>query len=206
MSESQRILIFDFGSQFTQLIARRVREAHVFCEIHPSTRDLAWIKAFKPKGIILSGGPASVYDEGAPSIDKGVFELGVPVLGVCYGMQLMAHLTGGKVSPSGEREFGRAEIEVVGQDDLFAGFDVGTRTTVWASHGDRVDLAADTFTRLASSANAPMAAFRHRSKPLYGVQFHPEVVHTARGREIYHNFLFRICRAEPSWKIGRAHV
>ena len=202
LNESQRILIFDFGSQFTQLIARRVREAHVYCEIHPSTRDIAWIRKFNPRGIILSGGPASVYDEGAPTIDKGVFDLGVPVLGVCYGMQLMAHLTGGKVSPSGEREFGRAEIEVVGKDDLFAGFDLGSTTTVWASHGDRVDLAADTFTKLASSANAPMAAFRHRTKPLYGVQFHPEVVHTARGSEIYHNFLFKICKAEPTWTPG----
>src|SRR5262245_25574207 len=165
LNESQRILILDFGSQFTQLIARRVREAHVFCEIHPSTRDLAWIKQYNPKGIILSGGPASVYDEGAPTTDRGVFDLGVPVLGVCYGMQLMAHLTGGTVSPAGEREFGRAEIEVVGQDDLFAGFDIGTKTTVWASHGDRIELAADTFLKLASSPNAPMAAFRHRKKP-----------------------------------------
>ena len=202
MSESQRILILDFGSQFTQLIARRVREAHVYSEIHPPTRDLAWIKAFQPAGIILSGGPNSVYDEGSPTVDKGIFDLGIPVLGVCYGMQLMAHLTGGKVSPSGEREYGRAEIEIVGKDDLFAGFDVGSSTTVWASHGDKVDLAADSFTGLAKSANAPMAAFRHRTKPLYGVQFHPEVVHTVRGAEIYHNFLFRICHAKPTWTAG----
>src|SRR5690242_14358378 len=119
MSETQRVLILDFGSQFTQLIARRVREAHVYCEIHPPTRDLAWIKAFKPIGIVLSGGPNSVYDEGSPTTDKGVFDLGIPVLGVCYGMQLMAHLTGGKVTPAGEREYGRAEIQVVAEDDLF---------------------------------------------------------------------------------------
>jgi len=202
MPESQRVLILDFGSQFTQLIARRVREAHVFCEIHPPTRDLAWIKSFAPAGIILSGGPNSVYDEGAPTTDAGVFDLGIPVLGVCYGMQLMAHLTGGKVSPSGEREYGRAELEIVAKDDLFAGFDAGSSTTVWASHGDKVDLAAETFVCLAKSANAPMAAFRHRSKPLYGVQFHPEVVHTVRGAEIYHNFLFRICKAKPTWTAG----
>jgi GMP synthase (glutamine-hydrolysing) len=202
VSESQRVLILDFGSQFTQLIARRVREAHVYCEIHPPTRDLAWIKAFRPAGIILSGGPNSVYDEGSPTTDPGVFDLGIPVLGVCYGMQLMAHLTGGKVTPAGEREYGRAEIEVVAEDDLFAGFPPGTQTTVWASHGDRVDLAADTFVGLARSANAPMAAFRHRSKPLYGVQFHPEVAHTARGSELYHNFLFRICKAKPTWTPG----
>jgi GMP synthase (glutamine-hydrolysing) len=201
MTEAQRILILDFGSQFTQLIARRVREAHVYCEIHPP-RDLEWVRNFKPVGIILSGGPSSVYDKDAPTIDPGVFDLGVPVLGVCYGMQLMAHLTGGKVSPSGEREYGRAEVEVVAGDDLFAGFAPGTKTTVWASHGDKVDLAAETFVCLAKSPNAPMAAFRHRSRPLFGVQFHPEVAHTVRGAELYHNFLFRICGAKPTWTAG----
>jgi GMP synthase (glutamine-hydrolysing) len=143
-----------------------------------------------------------VYDEGAPTTDPAVFELGIPVLGVCYGMQLMAHLTGGRVAPSGEREYGRAEIEVTGTDELFAGFPPGTRTTVWASHGDRVELAADSFAVLASSANAPVAAFRHRSRPLFGVQFHCEVVHTPRGAEIIHNFLFRICGAKPTWTPG----
>ena len=209
MSEAQRVLIIDFGSQFTQLIARRVREAHVYCEIHPPTRDLAWIRAFKPVGIILSGGPNSVYDEGAPTTDPALFELGIPVLGVCYGMQLMAHLTGGTVAPSGEREYGRAEIEITGgdgkgeSDKLFAGFAPGTRTTVWASHGDRVELAADSFDVLAKSPNAPVAAFRHKSRALFGVQFHPEVAHTPRGAEIIHNFLFRICGAKPTWTPGR---
>jgi GMP synthase (glutamine-hydrolysing) len=202
VNEAQRVLIIDFGSQFTQLIARRVREAHVYCEIHPPTRDLEWIAAFKPAGIILSGGPNSVYDDGAPATDAKVFDLGVPVLGVCYGMQLMAHLTGGTVSPSGEREYGRAEIEVALSDDLFAGFAPGTRTTVWASHGDRVELAAESFVCLARSANAPMAAFRHRTRPLFGVQFHPEVAHTPRGAELIHNFLFRICGAKPTWTAG----
>ncbi len=208
MSEAQRVLIIDFGSQFTQLIARRVREAHVYCEIHPPTRDLAWIRAFKPVGIILSGGPNSVYDAGAPTTDPALFELGIPVLGVCYGMQLMAHLTGGTVAPSGEREYGRAEIEITGGGDsegetLFAGFAPGTRMTVWASHGDRVELAADSFDVLAHSPNAPVAAFRHKSRPLFGVQFHPEVAHTPRGAEIIHNFLFRICGAKPTWTPGR---
>ena len=202
MNETQRVLIIDFGSQFTQLIARRVREAHVYSEIHPPNRDLDWIHAFRPSGIILSGGPNSVYDEGAPTVDKAVFDLGVPVLGVCYGMQLMAHLTGGKVAPSGEKEYGRAEIEVTGADALFAGFAPGTHTTVWASHGDRVELAAESFEVLAKSPNAPVAAFRHRSRPLFGVQFHPEVAHTPRGAEIIHNFLFRICNAKPTWTPG----
>jgi GMP synthase (glutamine-hydrolysing) len=202
VNEAQRILIIDFGSQFTQLIARRVREAHVYSEIHPPNRDVDWIHAFRPTGIILSGGPNSVYDDGAPTIDTAVFDLGVPVLGVCYGMQVMAHLTGGKVAPSGEKEYGRAEIEVMGSDALFAGFAPGTKTTVWASHGDRVELAADSFEVLAKSANAPVAAFRHRSRPLFGVQFHPEVAHTPRGAEIIHNFLFRICNAKPTWTPG----
>jgi GMP synthase (glutamine-hydrolysing) len=202
VNEAQRILIIDFGSQFTQLIARRVREAHVYSEIHPPDKGADWIHAFRPTGIILSGGPNSVYDEGAPTVDKAVFDLGVPVLGVCYGMQLMAHLTGGRVAPSGEKEYGRAEIEITGSDALFAGFAPGTHITVWASHGDRVELAAGSFEVLAKSPNAPVAAFRHRSRPLFGVQFHPEVAHTPRGAEIIHNFLFRICNAKPTWTPG----
>ncbi|MFI5279149.1 MAG: glutamine-hydrolyzing GMP synthase [Gemmatimonadales bacterium] len=201
MNEAQRILIIDFGSQFTQLIARRVREAHVYSEIHPP-KDADWIRAFKPTGIILSGGPNSVYDEGAPTVDTKVFDLGIPVLGVCYGMQVMAQLTGGKVAPSGEKEYGRAEIEITGSDALFSGFAPGTHTTVWASHGDRVELAAESFEVLARSPNAPVAAFRHRARPLFGVQFHPEVAHTPRGAEIIHNFLFRICNAKPTWTPG----
>jgi GMP synthase (glutamine-hydrolysing) len=202
VSESQRVLILDFGSQYTQLIARRVREAHVYCEIHPPTRTLEWIRDYRPAGIILSGGPNSVYDSGVPTTDRGVFDLGVPVLGICYGMQLMAHLTGGQVTGAGEREYGRADIEVREADDLFAGFEAGARTRVWASHGDRVDLASDEWRVLASSPNAPLAAFRHRQRPLFGVQFHPEVVHTPRGGEIIHNFLFRICKARPTWTPG----
>src|SRR5512137_3056096 len=124
MKAAQRILIVDYGSQFTQLIARRVREAHVYCEIHPPTRDLAWIREFAPVGIILSGGPNSVYDEGAPTADPGLLDLGIPVLGICYGMQLLAHVGGGRVQPHGEREYGRAEIEVLAEEGLFAGFPV----------------------------------------------------------------------------------
>lgn len=203
MKAEQRVLILDFGSQFTQLIARRVREAHVYCEIHPPTRDLAWIRAFAPIGIILSGGPNSVYDEGAPTTDPGIARLGVPVLGICYGMHLLAHLTGGDVRPHGEREYGRAEIEVLADAGLFAGFPAGTRTPVWMSHGDRVEVPPSDWRVLARSGNTPVAAFAHATLPVYGVQFHPEVAHTPRGAEIVHNFLFRICGAKPSWTPGR---
>jgi GMP synthase (glutamine-hydrolysing) len=202
MTQAQRVLIIDYGSQYTQLIARRVREAHVYCEIHPPTRDLDWIAAFNPVGIILSGGPNSVYDPGVPTADPRLFDMGVPVLGICYGMQLMAQLTGGRVVGAGEREYGRAEIEITGAYDLFDGFGVGARCGVWASHGDRVELAPEEWCVLARSANAPVAAFRHRNKALFGVQFHPEVVHTPRGGEILHNFLFKVCKARPSWTPG----
>jgi GMP synthase (glutamine-hydrolysing) len=200
---SQRVLILDFGSQFTQLIARRVREAHVYCEIHPPTRDLAWIREFAPVGIILSGGPNSVYDEGAPTTDAGLLDLGVPVLGICYGMQLLARLAGGDVRPHGEREYGRAEIDVLVEGGLFAGFAVGARTQVWMSHGDRVEVPPAEWRVLAQSGNTPVAAFAHVGRPIYGVQFHPEVAHTPRGAEIVHNFLFGICGAKPSWTPGQ---
>ena len=202
MNAAQRILIIDLGAQYTQLIARRVREAHVYCEIHPPTRDLGWIKAFAPTGLILSGGPSSVYDTDAPSADRGILDLGVPVLGICYGMQLLAQLAGGDVRPSGEREYGRAEIEILQGEGLFEGFESGSRTPVWMSHGDRVDAAPAGWEVLARSGNTPVAAFRHGSLPLFGVQFHPEVAHTPRGAEMLQNFLFRICHAKPDWTPG----
>jgi GMP synthase (glutamine-hydrolysing) len=199
-----RILVLDYGSQFTQLIARRIREAHVYCEIHPAARgtDLAFVQAFDPKGIIFSGGPSSVFDAGAPTADPALLELGVPVLGICYGMQLIAQLTGGKVQPSSEREFGRAEIAVREGTGLFAGFEPQSSVTVWASHGDRIDKAPPRFRVTASSAYAPVAAMQHEAKPLFGVLFHPEVVHTPRGGEIIHNFLFGICGCAPDWTPG----
>jgi len=197
-----RILILDYGSQFTQLIARRVREAHVYCEIHPPTRDLAWIERFDAKGIVLSGGPNSVFDAGAPSVDPALFDLGVPVLGICYGMQLIAHLTGGKVRPSPEREYGRAEIAVREGKGLFAGFEPQGSVTVWASHGDKLETPPPRFRITASSVNAPIAAMQHESKPIFGVLFHPEVAHTPRGGEIIHNFLFGVCGCTPDWTPG----
>ena len=199
-----RILILDYGSQFTQLIARRIREASVYCEIHPAARgtDLAFIQSFDPQGIILSGGPSSVFDPGAPTADARVLDLGLPVLGICYGMQLMATLAGGKSVPSAEREYGRAEITIAENTGLFAGFEPKTTTTVWASHGDRIDQPPPHFRITATSANAPVAAMQHGSKPLYGVLFHPEVAHTPRGGEILNNFLFPICGCRPDWTPG----
>jgi GMP synthase (glutamine-hydrolysing) len=198
---SNRILILDYGSQYTQLIARRIREERVYCEIHPPTVGLDWIRAWDPSGIVLSGGPASVYDEGVPAAEPGLLELGVPLLGICYGMQLIAQLEGGRVSP-GRREYGRAELVIAEADDLFEGFAPGERATVWASHGDHVDAAPAGYRTLAATASLPVAAFRAERLPVFGVQFHPEVAHTPRGSEIISNFLFRICRCEPTWTAG----
>jgi len=197
-----RILILDYGSQFTQLIARRVREAHVYCEIHPGTRDLAFVKSFAPQGIILSGGPNSVFEPGAPTADAGILDLGVPVLGICYGMQLVARLAGGRVEPSSEREYGRAEVTVHEATGLFAGFEPGRRIIVWASHGDRIPTPPPRYRTTASSANAPVAGFQHESRPIAGILFHPEVAHTPRGGEILQNFLFGICHCEADWTPG----
>ncbi len=195
------ILIIDFGSQFTQLIARRVREAHVYCEIHPPTRTLDWIREWNPRGIILSGGPNSVYGENVPTADPGLLELATPVLGLCYGMQVMAQLAGGRVVRADRREYGRALLEVKG-GRLFQGFEPGEETPVWMSHGDHVDQAPPGYTVTASSANSPVAALEHQSRPLHALQFHPEVAHTPRGGEIIQNFLFSVCGCTPDWTPG----
>ncbi len=201
MHEHDRILILDFGSQFTQLIARRIREERVYCEIHPPTRSLEWIREWAPSGVILSGGPSSVYDEGVPTVDKALLRSGIPVLGICYGMQLIAHLEGGKVH-QGKREYGRAELAVVHAEGLFAGFRPGESTTVWCSHGDHVDEPPAGYEPIASTASLPMAAFRSTAHPVWGVQFHPEVAHTIRGDEILSNFLFGVCGCSPTWTAG----
>jgi GMP synthase (glutamine-hydrolysing) len=177
----QGVLIIDFGSQYTQLIARRVRENHVYCEIHPPSRTVEWIREWNPKGIILSGGPNSVYGDNVPTADPALLELGAPVLGVCYGMQLMAHLSGGRVERADRREYGRAMVDVQG-GRLFEGFGIDEETPVWMSHGDHVDTAPPGYRVVARSENTPVAAIEHETKPLYGVQFHPEVAHTPRGR------------------------
>jgi GMP synthase (glutamine-hydrolysing) len=195
------ILIIDFGSQYTQLIARRVREAHVYCEIHPPSRTVQWIREWKPKGIILSGGPNSVYDDDVPTADPALLDTNIPVLGLCYGMQLLAHLAGGKVVRASRREYGRADVRVEG-GRLFEGFGRGEETPVWMSHGDHVDTPPPGFTVTACSDNSPIAAFEHRERPLFGVQFHPEVAHTPRGGEILNTFLFDICGCTPDWTPG----
>ncbi|HEX9727077.1 MAG TPA: glutamine-hydrolyzing GMP synthase [Gemmatimonadales bacterium] len=196
------VLIIDFGSQYTQLIARRMREARVYCEIHPPSVDAAWIRERAPMGIVLSGGPNSVYDDGAPALPAGVADLGIPVLGVCYGMYLVAQAAGGTVEKSGKREYGRADIEVRDTRGLFNGFVAGERTTAWMSHGDRVTDLPDGFVLSAASANSPIAGFEDGTRRLYGVQFHPEVAHTPRGGEILRNFLFEICGCAPNWTAG----
>jgi GMP synthase (glutamine-hydrolysing) len=197
-----RILILDFGSQFTQLIARRVREAGVYSEIHPPKRSAEWIREWNPTGIILSGGPNSVYDEGAPTVPAEVLDY-APTLGVCYGMNLIAYLLGGEIAPADRREYGRAELIVDDSDTLFDGFARGESTPVWMSHGDQVRVMPSGFEVLAHSANSHIGAFRHGSRAIYGVQFHPEVVHTPRGGELLENFLFGVCKATPSWTTSK---
>ncbi len=199
-----RVLVLDFGSQYTQLIARRVREDRVYSEIWPCTRSLADIRAFAPKAIILSGGPASVHEAGSPSVDPGVFELGVPVLGICYGLQLTAHLLGGRVVPGDAREFGRAEVTPVAKSVLLEGVEeaVGGKLLVWMSHGDQVEQLPPGFVAVGRSDTCPYAIVAHEARQIYGLQFHPEVVHTPSGREILANFLFRVAHVQPSWTMG----
>ncbi len=194
-----RILILDYGSQYTQLIARRVRELRVYCEIHPFHMSLDAIQAFQPKGIILSGGPSSVYEKDAPLNPPEVFRLGIPALGICYGMQLMTHVLGGEVARSNKREYGRSELFVDDPQDLFAGFDREKPIQVWMSHGDRIEVPPPDFQVIAHSSNSPVAAIRNKKLRAYGVQFHPEVVHTPQGKEILRNFLFRVCQCPADW-------
>jgi len=194
------ILVLDFGSQYTQLIARRIREQHVYCEIHPFNAPLATIGALAPEGIILSGGPASVYAEGAPLPDPAVLDLGVPVLGICYGMGVLNLLAGGTVGRAERREYGSARITIRDASDLFKGLPTTPDGVgVWMSHGDRMESTPAGWTALAASANSPVAAFRDPERRLYGLQFHPEVAHTEHGTTILRNFVFRVCEAEPSW-------
>jgi GMP synthase (glutamine-hydrolysing) len=199
MSQRQSVLILDFGSQYTQLIARRVREERVYCEIHPCTLPLSAIQAKAPSAIILSGGPSSVYAEGAPQVDPMVLELGVPVLGICYGVQLMAHLGGGRVEAAPQREYGAASVRVDVQTGIFSRFPKGTELSVWMSHGDRIAHAPKGFVNLGVSDNTPFCAIGDEGRKLYGVQFHPEVEHTTQGRELLRAFLFDVSKLTPSW-------
>jgi GMP synthase (glutamine-hydrolysing) len=200
---AEKILILDFGSQYTQLIARRVREAHVYCELHPFDMGLDAIRAFAPRGIILSGGPKSVYEEGAPAVAEELFELGVPVLGICYGMQLMSRHFGGRVVPAGKREFGHADLlAVASPGPLFDGFFIDARSPVWMSHGDHVEQVPAGFQVVAETANAPVCAIQDTARNLYGVQFHPEVNHTPRGEILIDTFVRTICGCSGQWTPG----
>ena len=196
------IVILDFGGQYTQLIARRVREQKVYSEIHPFNLSAARIRELEPKGIILSGGPASAYAEGAPRVDPEIYGLGIPILGICYGVQLTSLLLGGKVVAAERREYGRAALRITQPGELFHGFAVGEEIPVWMSHGDRVEALPTGFSVIAESANCPAAAVAAPDRRFWGVQFHPEVAHTPRGGEILANFLFRICRAQPTWTMA----
>jgi len=199
-----RILILDFGSQYTQLIARRVRETHVYSQILPCTVPLATIVAYRPKGIILSGGPASVYERKAPHVPRQLFDLGVPVLGICYGMQLMTHLLDGEVAKASRREYGRAELLIDDESDLFKGVGENRATTVWMSHGDRIERMPKGFRVIAHTDNSPVAAMKlsDAARRFYCLQFHPEVAHTAGGFRLLQNFVHDICGCKPTWTMS----
>ncbi len=202
----QTILILDFGSQYTQLIARRVREQAVYSEIHPFNMPLEQIRQMatetKLVGIILSGGPSSCYDPGAPTVSPEIFELGVPVLGICYGAQLAARLLGGTVEKADKHEYGRAQVSVRDPGGLFHGMAPGTELQVWMSHGDRVTALPPGFSLVGESGNSPAAAFSDPARRIHCVQFHPEVAHTPRGAEVLGNFLFHICGCDGDWSMA----
>ncbi len=197
--QSERVLVLDFGSQYAQLIARRVREQQVYCEIVRHDITAERIRTLAPRGIILSGGPASVYEAGAPQCDPGIFQLGIPVLGICYGMQLACKALGGTVGQAKAREYGRAACDVITADALFVG--VPQHTEVWMSHGDQVDRVSDDFLPLASTPTCPLAAVKHATLPVFGMQFHPEVTHTPAGGTMLGNFLKGVCGCSGSWRL-----
>jgi GMP synthase (glutamine-hydrolysing) len=200
MTHPELILILDYGSQYTQLIARRVRELGVYSELHPFNLPIPNIKALNPRGIILSGSPHSTYEAGAPISSPEIFELGIPVLGICYGLQLMAFQLGGEVDKAARREYGQAELLIDDASDLFDGFGRdGSSTIVWMSHGDHLTKIPTGFQPIAHTGNSPICAVKNAAKKIYGIQFHPEVVHTPRGKEILKNFLYTICGCNGGW-------
>jgi len=193
------ILVLDFGSQYTQLIARRVRESKVYCEIHPFNIALEKIRRLQPEGIILSGGPASVYQENAPKVSEDVFKMPVPFLGICYGMGIVNLAFGGEAGRAERREYGPADLVIDDNADLFYGFSANEATRVWMSHGDKMTASPKGWSVLAHSDNSPIAAFANPTRRYFGVQFHPEVMHTVRGRQILNNFVFRVCGCRSDW-------
>jgi GMP synthase (glutamine-hydrolysing) len=200
-SNFDTILVLDFGSQYTQLIARRVREMNVYSEILPWDISSERIQALNPKGVILSGGPESVMNSNTPRVPEIIFELGIPILGICYGMQTLAEQFGGQVASSKIKEFGHAQIAIENISSLFDGFDIGSNIDVWMSHGDHVSSLPDAFNLIASTESAPIAAMEHAEKPIYALQFHPEVTHTKDGSIVLENFVIKICNAIPGWKM-----
>ena len=197
--QHETVIVLDFGGQYNQLIARRVRENNVYCEIYSYKTDLALIKAKNPKGIIFTGGPNSVYLEDSPTIDPEIFNWGVPILGICYGSQLMMHLLGGHVCRAPEREYGKTEVFVDNSSKMFA--DVQPSTICWMSHNDYIEQAAPGFQITAHTVNCPVAAAENAEKGLYAVQFHPEVLHTAEGKKMLHNFVYNVCGCTGDWKM-----
>ena len=201
MEEQEQILVLDFGSQYSQLIARRIRECHVYSQVLPYSTPVEKLRALKPKGIILSGGPCSVYEAGAPTVDPALFELGVPMLGICYGMQLMMQLLGGNVGPGTRREYGRAELRVTeAASPLFA--EVPERSVMWMSHGDKVLAVPEGTRTIAVTDNTEYAAVAIEGRDLYGIQFHPEVVHSDHGKAVIRNFCLGICRCAGAWSMA----
>ena len=194
--EHQKVLVLDFGGQYNQLIARRVRELGVFCDLLPSEMSVEKIKEYNPIGIIFTGGPNSVYEADSPRIDKAVFSLGIPVLGICYGCQLTAHLLGGEVKSASSSEYGKAEVSY-SPSPLTEG--LPERAVCWMSHTDRITRLPDGFKKIAESDNCPFAAFGDEKRGIYGVQFHPEVNHTQYGTQILKNFLYNVCKATGDW-------
>jgi len=201
MAHSELILVLDYGAQYAQLIARRIRELGVYSELYPFNIPIERIKALNPKGLILSGSPYSTYEPGAPYSDPNIFDLGIPILGICYGLQLIGYQLGGEVDKAARREYGHAEMTIDDQSDLFAGFgsNGAAQTTVWMSHGDHLTKAPPGFEPIAHTSNAPICAIRNPRKKIYGVQFHPEVVHTQKGKEVLKNFVYKICECKGGW-------
>lgn len=196
----QRVLVLDFGSQYAQLIARRVREQHVFCEIVRHDISPDQVRRHAPRGLILSGGPSSVYASDAPQCDPELFRMGIPILGICYGMQLACEAFGGAVASAPAREYGRTKCQIRSRSDLFSG--VPGETDVWMSHGDQVAKVSDDFVSLAETQTCSIAAVKHRQLPVYGLQFHPEVTHTPCGASLLRNFVTTICGCDGRWKLG----
>lgn len=197
MLHNENILIIDFGSQFTQLIARRIRELKVYSEIHPHSITIEKVKEMSPSGIIFSGGPMSIYEEDSPQIDASIFELGIPILGICYGMQVVSKQYNGKIEAAKHREYGKTSLNIIEEDILFSG--VSKESQVWMSHGDYITKLPEGFIITAKSASSPICAIANAEKKIYALQFHPEVAHTIEGKSILHNFIFKICRCKGDW-------